>query len=186
MSGAEDMDRRVHGKKISSISAFFNRFIPFALTFVLMFGLWLVLSGKFEPLFLFFGVLSSFLVAFFFHDLLFSSFNLTYVPTCLKFLKYTPWLLLQIIKANFHLLYLVFHPRMKELIDPQIIRFDTTLRKDIAITTMANSITLTPGTITVTADSDGVFKVYAIDRKSARALPGVMFEKVADVFGETR
>ncbi|MCP4022621.1 MAG: cation:proton antiporter, partial [Desulfobacteraceae bacterium] len=39
-------------------------------------------------------------------------------------------------------------------------------------------------TITVTANSDGVFRVHAIDRESAVALPGKMLEKVAAVFGE--
>ncbi|MBU1343688.1 MAG: Na+/H+ antiporter subunit E, partial [Proteobacteria bacterium] len=97
---------------------------------------------------------------------------------------YMPWLIWEIVKANFHLLYIAFHPRMKDLIDPHIITFKTNLKSDIAITTLANSITLTPGTITVTADSDGVFRVHAIDRESAEALPGTMLKKVAQVFGE--
>jgi multicomponent Na+:H+ antiporter subunit E len=73
---------------------------------------------------------------------------------------------------------------MRDLIDPQIITFKTKLKSDIAITTLANAITLTPGTITVSADSDGVFRVHAIDRVSAEALPGIMLEKVAKIFGE--
>lgn len=99
---------------------------------------------------------------------------------------YIPWLLWEIIKANFHLLFIVFHPKMKDLIDPHIIIFKTNLKTDIAITTMANSITLTPGTITVSADSDGVFRVHAIDKASAEALPGKMLDKVAKVFGEDK
>lgn len=55
---------------------------------------------------------------------------------------------------------------------------------DIAITALANSITLTPGTITITADKDGVFSVHAIDKDSAQGLPGAMLQKVAWVFGE--
>ena len=159
-------------------------FFPFLITFILMFITWVVLSGKFEPLLLWLGVISSLLVAYFFHDLLFPNTKPGDMKIFFAFSQYIPWLILEIIKANFHLLYLVFHPRMKELIDPHIIDFKTDLKSDIAITTLANSITLTPGTITVTASSEGVFRVHAIDRLSAEALPGVMLEKVANVFGE--
>ncbi len=93
---------------------------------------------------------------------------------------------MEIIKANFHLLFIVFHPRMKDLIDPHIIVFKTNLKSDMAIATMANSITLTPGTITVSSDSDGVFRVHAIDQESAEALPGEMLDKVNKIFGEKK
>ncbi len=159
-------------------------FLSFLITFVLMFGTWIVLSGKFDALLLWLGGISSFVVAYYFYDLLFPAMEKTYVKIFFKFIQYTPWLLLEIVKANFHLLKLAFHPRMKELIDPHIITFKTNLKSDIAITTLANSITLTPGTITVTASQDGVFRVHSIDKASAEALPGKMLEKVANIFGE--
>ncbi|MBA3012331.1 MAG: Na+/H+ antiporter subunit E [Proteobacteria bacterium] len=160
-------------------------FFPFLITFVLMFVTWIVLSGKFDALLLGLGVISSLMIAYFFHDLLFPNVKPGVMRVCFKFLQFIPWLILEIVKANFHLLFLVFHPRMKEMIDPHIIVFKTNLKSDLAITTLANSITLTPGTITVTASRDGVFRVHAIDRPSAESLPGVMLEKVANVFGET-
>jgi multicomponent Na+:H+ antiporter subunit E len=81
-------------------------------------------------------------------------------------------------------LYLCFHPRMKEKIDPQVIKFQSGLKSDLALVTFANSITLTPGTITVYTDRDGHFTVHAIDWKSASGLPGGMQDKIAKVFGE--
>ena len=149
-----------------------------------MFLLWIVLSAKFEPLLLSLGLISSFLVSFFFYDLLFPNFTFHQFAQGYRFTKYIPWLIFEIIKANFHLLYIVFHPRMKDLIGPHIIIFKTNLKSDISITTMANSITLTPGTITVSADSDGVFRVHAIDKETAEALPGKMLDKVIKIFGE--
>jgi len=166
------------------LSKFSKSFIPFLLTFILMFGLWIILSAKFEALLISLGLISSFLISFFFYDLLFPNFKIKDFAIGFRFLTYLPWLLWEIIKANFHLLFIVFHPRMKDLIDPHIVIFKTNLKTDIAITTMANSITLTPGTITVSADSDGVFRVHAIDKESAEALPGKMLDKVAKVFGE--
>jgi multicomponent Na+:H+ antiporter subunit E len=60
------------------------------------------------------------------------------------------------------------------------------LKSDIAITTLANAITLTPGTVTVTANAEGGFRVHAIDRKSAEGLPGTMLDRVTHVYGESR
>ncbi len=159
-------------------------FFPFLITFVLMYLTWILLSGKFDPLLLWLGGISSLLIAYFFHDLLFPNMQPGDMKIFFKFSRYSPWLILEIVKANFHLLYLVFHPRMNDLIDPHIINFKTDLDSDLAITTLANSITLTPGTITVTVGSDGMFRVHAIDKPSAEALPGIMLEKVANVFGE--
>jgi len=179
---ANDLDK---GPGVAAKEVGFS-FFPFLITFVLMFISWIVLSGKFEPLLLWLGGISSLLIAYFFHDLLFPEMRPGYVKIFFKFSQYTPWLILEIVKANFHLLYLVFHPRMMEMIDPHIIDFKTDLKSDIAITTLANSITLTPGTITVTAGGDGMFRVHAIDKPSADALPGVMLEKVENVFGERK
>lgn len=159
-------------------------FVSFLITFILMFMTWVVLSGNFSPLLISLGLISSLLVAWFFHDLLFPSITVGHIRIFIKFSLYLPWLVLEIIKANFHLLYLVFHPRMNQMIDPHIVTFKTDLESDLAITTLANSITLTPGTITVTTGSDGVFRVHSIDKPSADALPGTMLDKVADIFGE--
>ncbi|MFH1156738.1 MAG: Na+/H+ antiporter subunit E [Pseudomonadota bacterium] len=171
-------------KKGTASGLFGKSFVPFLLTFILMFICWIVLSGKFEPLLIGLGLFSSALVAYFFHDLLFPTFERGYVIIFVRFLNYLPWLIWEIVKANFHVLKIVFSPRMMDLIEPQIVTFKTNLESDIAITALANSITLTPGTITVTATDDGVFQVHAIDRESAEALPGTMLHKVAQVFGE--
>jgi multicomponent Na+:H+ antiporter subunit E len=163
-----------------------SAFFSFCITFVFMFVTWIILSGKFDPLLLGLGLFSSALVAWFFHDLLFAGATIQQTGVFVRFCRYMPWLVMEIIKANFHLLYLVFHPRMLQLIDPHIIRFQTGLKSDIAITTLANAITLTPGTVTITATSEGSFRVHSIDRKSAEGLPGVMRDRVAHVYGENR
>ena len=48
----------------------------------------------------------------------------------------------------------------------------------------ANSITLTPGTITVFVSITGEFAVHVIDEKSGEALPGEMEERVGRLMGE--
>jgi len=150
-----------------------------------MFGVWVVLSGKFDAFHLSLGLISCGIVAYLSSDLLFSSPK----PRGLlvqwaRFLRYIPWLMVEIAKANLHVLYLAFHPRMMELIDPKIVKFQSKLKSDLALVTFANSITLTPGTITVYVSIDGDFKVHAIDKASGDPLPGEMERRVAKVFGE--
>jgi multicomponent Na+:H+ antiporter subunit E len=97
-----------------------------------------------------------------------------------------PWLLGQILLANLRIFRLVFHPRMMERIDPHIVRFQSSLENPLALVTFANSITLTPGTITVTLTLDGQFKVHAIDKPSGEALPDAMEDRIREAFGGSR
>ena len=158
---------------------------PFLATFIALFGTWIVLSGKFDALHLILGLLSCALVAYISSDLLFPEGRPEQLLLSVyRFIKYVPWLLYQIWLANLHVLYLTFHPRMMELIDPYIIRFQSKLTKDLSLVTFANSITLTPGTITVSVSVDGDFKVHAIDKVCAEDLPGETEERVARAFGE--
>jgi multicomponent Na+:H+ antiporter subunit E len=145
----------------------------------------MVLSGKFDPFHLSLGVVSCFIVAWSSGDLLFADTGLKRLPgVWIRFIPYVPWLLYQIFVANIHVMKLVFHPRMMDLIDPKIIRFKSRLTSNMALFVLANSITLTPGTITVFVSVMGNFTVHVIDKPSGNALPGEMEERVARVFGE--
>jgi len=157
----------------------------YAATFVIMMGVWCILSGKFDAVHLSMGVLSSALVSFFSADLLFTR-PLTghSVRSIFGFVLYVPWLLVQILKSSLHVLYLTLHPRMPDLIDPQVFRFRSKLKSDLAQVTFANSITLTPGTITIYVNFHRDFSVHAIDRVSREGLPGEMERRIARAFGE--
>jgi multicomponent Na+:H+ antiporter subunit E len=157
----------------------------FVMTFLIMALLWVILSGKFDAFHLSLGFISCFIVAFFSGDLLSIPKNVKRLPVAwLRFIGYIPWLLYQIFLANLHVLYLTFHPRMMDLIDPKIIKFQSRLEGDLSLVTFANSITLTPGTITVYLSMEGVFSVHAIDKQSREALPGEMEGRIARAFGQ--
>ena len=159
---------------------------PFLITFIIMFGVWVLLSGKFDPFHLSLGVISCTIVAFLSSDLLFPSHTTRGLSIQLfRWILYVPWLMVEIVKANLHVTYLVFHPRMMDLIDPRIIKFRSKLKSDMALVTFANSITLTPGTITVDVSLDGDFKVHAIDKASGEPLPGEMEARIAKTFGKS-
>lgn len=151
--------------------------------FCICFITWIILSGRFDLFHLTLGVVASGIVAMISADIMFPAFQFRRMPGIwVGFIKYIPWLLYQIFLANLHILYLTFHPRMKELIDPRLITFQSKLKDDMALLIFANSITLTPGTVTVHVTVIGKFVVHAIDADSAGDLPGFMEEKVEKIF----
>lgn len=158
----------------------------FFLAFGVLFVLWVVFSGRFDLFHLALGVISCTIVALFCHDFLFTTVSPggSIFFLWLRLAGYIPWLLYQIFRANLHVLYVVLHPRMMDLIDPHIIEFDTRLKTDYSRTTFANSITLTPGTITVAVTVLGIFSVHCIDIESGKPLPGEMEDRIAKVFRE--
>lgn len=73
----------------------------------------------------------------------------------LFFLIYLPYFLFYCILANLDVAVRVVHPDVP--IRPGIIKITTTLRSDMARTFLANSITLTPGTLTVDMDGQDLY-----------------------------
>jgi len=155
----------------------------FTITFFLLFAFWILLSARFDAFHLTLGIICSLLVSYLSHDLLFANVRIGDIRIMAKrFLSAAPWFLGQIFSANLHVAYLALSPKMP--IDPQIIRFKTKLESDISWVAMANSITLTPGTITVDI-REGEFFVHALDKKVAYDLnTGEMEDKIAHVFME--
>jgi multicomponent Na+:H+ antiporter subunit E len=138
-------------------------------TFGIMLLFWILLSGMFDAFHFISGLLSSGLVAVLSHDLLVKGSSEKIVVKALRLFRYVPWELWQIVLANIDVAYRVLHPRMP--IDPRIIEFETSLRGDFALVTLANSITLTPGTITITVQPEnGKYVVHAIAKEPADAL----------------
>ena len=71
-------------------------------------------------------------------------------------------LIWEIFKANLHVAYIVLHPKLP--INPGIVKIKTGLTSDTALTLLANSITLTPGTLTVDLDKEnGFLYVHCIE-----------------------
>ena len=159
--------------------------LPHFFTFSVCMITWLVLSGKFDLFHISLGVVSSAIVSVTSGDMLLKAHRLGGLPgNWLRFIAYIPWLLFEIFRANMHVMRLVFHPRMMDLIDPRMIRFESRLNDEMARFIFANSITLTPGTITVYVSIFGKYSVHAIDETSGQGLPGEMEDRVAAIFGE--
>jgi multicomponent Na+:H+ antiporter subunit E len=147
------------------------------LVFAACFALWLVLSGHPTPLHLVQGVLAAALVTYLNRDLEGVSLAVRHGP---RFLLYVPWLLKEIVVANLQVIRVVLDPRLP--VDPRIVRFSTGLTSDLAVTTFANSITLTPGTVTVDVDGRH-FVVHALTSQTPESFAG-MERRVGEVFAE--
>jgi multicomponent Na+:H+ antiporter subunit E len=156
------------------------------LTFCLMAAFWILLSGMFDAFHLISGLVCCAIVAILSRDLLVKGKTENKLLKSIRLITYIPWELWQIVLANIDVAYRVLHPKMP--IDPLIIEFETTLRGEFSLVTLANSITLTPGTITILVEPErGAFLVHAIAKEPADALlvDQTMQKKVAHVFMET-
>lgn len=155
--------------------------MSYFLTFLVLFPVWIIWSGMLDAFHLALGAISCAIVALLSHDLLFKRLTFKgWVRETGRFIQYLPWLLYQVVIANFHVVYLVLHPKMP--IEPRLVRYKSGLKNELALVAFANSITLTPGTIT--ADIvDGEYVVHAISKKTADDLAsGDMEKRVARIF----
>lgn len=156
----------------------------YIVTFLLLFLNWVIWSGMLDLFHLSLGVVACAIVTFTTHDLLFKEEKISsqLLYEAVRFIRYIPWLIYQIVLSNLHVAYLALSPKMP--IDPQLIKFKSNLKKEISRVTFANSITLTPGTITADIE-DGEFYVHALSRKTADDLMnGDMEKRVAHIFME--
>jgi multicomponent Na+:H+ antiporter subunit E len=158
-----------------------DKTLRFLTTFLILFVFWILLSWHFDAEHLILGLISSLLVTHFTGDLLITRKKIIFsLRKIVPFIQYLFYLTYSIILANIDVAYRVLHPRMP--INPRIVKFKSRLKSDIGQTALANSITLTPGTITVDVKY-GTFYVHALSDKSAEELlGGEMENKLMKIF----
>ena len=124
--------------------------------FFLLFVTWLLLTWSLDPEDVFVGVFFSLLLAAALGRIYPSAPEHLLDPRrWLWFALYVPYFLYYCVRANLDVAYRVLHPRVP--IRPGIVRVHTDLQTDLAKTFLANSITLTPGTLTVDIDGQDLF-----------------------------
>ena len=142
-----------------------------------LFVLWLLLSESYNLLHMAIGLAAAFGVALLNTDRLPPA---AYRIYWLRLLAYLPWLLGRIFLSGLHLSVLILHPRLP--IAPRIIRHRTELANENAIVLLGNSITLTPGTLTVEANADELL-VHAMDDHAAQDVMTFRLDrKIATLF----
>jgi multicomponent Na+:H+ antiporter subunit E len=132
-----------------------------------LFAFWLVLSGVFTPFLVGAGLAAALAVAALALRMEVLDREGHPVHLVLATVTYWPWLLKEIVKSGWQVSRLILHPRLP--ISPMFVRFRPSQQTTVGLATHANSITLTPGTITVDAEP-GAFLVHALTREAAAAV----------------
>lgn len=134
--------------------------------FILLFVLWIIFNGKVTLEITLFGlVICAALYLFLYKFMNYSVKRELLVIKCLgRFAKYVCYLVVEIIKANLAVAGLIL--KFDHEPEPVLVRFHTKLKTQTGQTILANSITLTPGTITANLE-DGEYLVHSLDREYA-------------------
>jgi len=98
----------------------------------------------------------------------------------LRLLLYISWLIVRIVQASLQVAYVVIHPSLP--IDPDVVRLTRPLPHNLARLTLANSITLTPGTVTLDVEGDE-YVVHALTRGDRIDASDPLVTRVAALFG---
>ena len=135
------------------------------LLFIVGLLFWLLLSWPVDAQHVVVGMAVAALAAFLTGDMFVQRPHVfTHIKRYTWFFYYVPMFLWECIKANFDVAYRVVHPDVP--IKPGIVKVKTHLKSQTGITFLANSITLTPGTLTVDIDEEkGFLYVHWIDVK---------------------
>lgn len=122
---------------------------------------WPVHAGRLDGQILVAGIVAALLVSLLFHEILPREHHIFINPMRLFWLLvYLPVLFFFVLKANLDVVYRALHPQMP--IRPGIVKVHTELKTASGITALANSITLTPGTLTVDLDDSGDLYIHWI------------------------
>ena len=154
-----------------------------------LFAFWLLMCGKYDLKFTTYGILASVISAWVCTPLLLlpnadgTKKYFIFDVNLAKYAMYWLWLLNEVRKANVDVVKATVRSEMD--IDPQVCRFRIKFDNPMAHTTLANSITLTPGTVTLNVTEDGFYEVHALNGGFADGLlEGGMQQKIAELFGE--
>jgi multicomponent Na+:H+ antiporter subunit E len=132
---------------------------------ILAFVIWMILTWSVDIQFVIAGLIASAIIAVLFHKILPKEYQVFLSPVRMFWgLVYIPVFFYYVIKANFDVVYRALHPKMP--INPGIVKIKTTLKTESGITALANSITLTPGTLTVDLTDDGFLYIHWINVQS--------------------
>ncbi|NMB40646.1 MAG: Na+/H+ antiporter subunit E [Firmicutes bacterium] len=136
---------------------------------VLMLGFWLLVSDSLHWQHLLTGVIIAFFTTVLWNQITAEEKGKTNITLYRIFLfaRYFVYLVWEIIKANYVVACIVLNPKMP--ISPSVITMKIDLKKDLVRVLFANSITLTPGTVTVELEGDRL-TVHGITKEHVEGL----------------
>ena len=139
-----------------------------------LFALWIIFNGRFTPEVAVIGLIVSTVIFLFicrFMDYSIRKEKMFYILIPWM-LKYFMILLAEIVKANIKTASIILNPKMVP--EPKIVTFKPDIRYGFLKVVLANSITLTPGTITINVE-DGLYTVHCLDMELASDIGDSVF-----------
>ena len=142
--------------------------------YVLYFLLWVIFNGNFTLEIAMFGIIIA--TALFAFTCKFTDYSVAkekeLIRNAFRILRYIVVLVIEIVKANLAVARLILTE--KEEIEPALVTFQADLHTQMGRASLANSITLTPGTITVLLD-DNSYTVHCLDESLAEGMDTSVF-----------
>ena len=133
--------------------------------FLVVLFFWFLFTGSFDRGEIITGAVLSLLITLATKN--YYRFNILRLDLPLRIFKflfvYLPRLIVEMVKANIHMAAIVLNPKLP--LDADIIENKTSLTGDISRLVLANSITLTPGTLTLDVIEDAVV-IHTVDRRA--------------------
>lgn len=151
--------------------------------FAVLLGLWLLLSGYYVPLMIGLGVASALFATLLARRMDVVDAEGHPIHLTPAALLYWPWLGWQIIKSNIDVARIILDPRLKP--EPVVARLKASQHSILGRVIYANSITLTPGTVTLDIDGDQL-KVHALSREALAELQGGEMDRRVTEMSEGR
>lgn len=147
--------------------------------FLLFFLVWLIFNGAITAEIVIFGlVIALIMFAFICRFMNYSVHKeIRLMKRAGYFLAYLWTLIVEIVRANFSVIHLILSSR--EVVEPVMVSFKTTLKSNIYKVILANSITLTPGTITVSLHEDELV-VHCLDESLSEGLEDSVFVRMLE------
>ena len=128
---------------------------------------WLLWSGLFKPLLLFFGVISCLLTFWLVRRMDYFEEKMFALHFSLRLLKFWWWLGGEIIRSSLTVTRIILDPKMP--ISPRIVDIEAESSHPFNQVILGNSITLTPGTLAIDVHK-GVIKVHSLTEEGAQEL----------------
>ena len=148
---------------------------------IVLYVLWFLLSGHFDPLLLSLGAVSCVFVAWIAYRMDVVDHEGHPIHLTWRAAIYWPWLLWEIVKANIDVAKIVLDPKLP--ISPQVFTVKASQVDDLGLAIYANSITLTPGTVSIDV-KDAAIQVHALTQELADGLlTGEMDRRATEMEG---
>ena len=149
--------------------------------FLLYFLLWVIFNGQFTLEIAVFGVIIA--AALFAFTCKFTDYSIAkelyVVRNVFRLIRHAVVLVIEIVKANFAVIHLILTE--KEEPEPALVTFKADLRTSMGRSSLANAITLTPGTITVLLENN-VYTVHCLDESFAEGIDHSVFVDMLEEF----